>query len=252
MLDLHLFRIRRFAVSSGGITSVFFALFGTFFMLTQYLQGVLGLSPLGAAVRLLPISVVMMAAAPKTPKLVARFGANLVGFAGLTLVTLGMLGAALFKTDSPYFQVVVTMCILAAGMALTMTPMTTQLMASVPRDRAGMGSATNDVPVTEDHVSHLETRRARVRRTREARHADAVARGRRTSRTTERTVGVRSNPTRTVTCSSSTSAYSCGRSWRRPPGRSRRRRAFRCWTRSRAVRGRSLPEAAPRSRRPSR
>ena len=36
------------------------------------------------------------------------------------------------------------MCVLAAGMSMTMTPMTTQLMASVPRDRAGMGSATND------------------------------------------------------------------------------------------------------------
>ena len=36
------------------------------------------------------------------------------------------------------------MCVMAAGMALTMTPMTTQLMAAVPRDRAGMGSATND------------------------------------------------------------------------------------------------------------
>ena len=36
------------------------------------------------------------------------------------------------------------MCVLAAGMAMTMTPMTTQLMAAVPRDRAGMGSATND------------------------------------------------------------------------------------------------------------
>jgi EmrB/QacA subfamily drug resistance transporter len=144
MLDLHLFRIRRFAVSSGGITVVFFAMFGTFFMVTQYLQGVLGYSPLGASVRLLPMSFVMMATAPQTPKLVARFGANVVGFAGLSLVTLGMIGAVLFHTDSSYLQVIVTLCILAMGMALTMTPMTTQLMASVPRDRAGMGSATND------------------------------------------------------------------------------------------------------------
>ena len=36
------------------------------------------------------------------------------------------------------------MCVLAGGMALTMTPMTTQLMAAVPLNRAGMGSATND------------------------------------------------------------------------------------------------------------
>jgi EmrB/QacA subfamily drug resistance transporter len=144
MLDLNLFRIRRFAVSSGGITLVFFAMFGTFFMATQYLQGVLDYSPLGASVRLLPMSFVMMAIAPQTPKLVARFGANVIGFAGLAMVTVGMVGAAFFGTDSPYLQVIVTMCVLAAGMAMTMTPMTTQLMASVPRDRAGMGSATND------------------------------------------------------------------------------------------------------------
>lgn len=144
MLDLNLFRIRRFAVSSGGITLVFFAMFGTFFMATQYLQGVLDYSPLGASVRLLPMSFVMMATAPQTPKLVARFGANKVGFTGLSLVTIGMIGATQFAVDSAYLFVIVTMCILAMGMAMTMTPMTTQLMASVPRDRAGMGSATND------------------------------------------------------------------------------------------------------------
>ena len=76
MLDLRLFQNPRFAVSSGGITLVFFAMFGTFFLLAQYLQGVLGYSPLEAAVRLLPFSVVMMAVAPNTPKLVGRFGAD--------------------------------------------------------------------------------------------------------------------------------------------------------------------------------
>jgi EmrB/QacA subfamily drug resistance transporter len=144
MLDLHLFQNPRFAVSSGGITLVFFAMFGTFFMLAQYLQSVLGYSPLGAAVRLLPMSFVMMAVAPQTPKLVARFGADRVGAAGLTLVGVGLIGVAFFQTDTSYLQLVITMCVLAAGMASTMTPMTTQLMAAVPRDRAGMGSATND------------------------------------------------------------------------------------------------------------
>ena len=72
MLDLHLFRNPRFSVSSGGITLVFFAMFGTFFLLAQYLQGVLDYSPLEAAVRLLPISFVMMFVAPQTPRLVGR------------------------------------------------------------------------------------------------------------------------------------------------------------------------------------
>jgi EmrB/QacA subfamily drug resistance transporter len=144
MLDLRLFQNPRFAVSSGGITLVFFAMFGTFFLLAQYLQGVLEYSPLGAAVRLLPISFVMMAVAPNTPKLVARFGADVIGMVGLLFVATGLVGIALFGTGTGYPQLLVTMCVMAAGMALTMTPMTTQLMAAVPRDRAGMGSATND------------------------------------------------------------------------------------------------------------
>ena len=48
------------------------------------------------------------------------------------------------RPTRPTSQLALTMCVLAAGMAMTMTPMTTQLMAAVPRDRAGMGSATND------------------------------------------------------------------------------------------------------------
>ena len=144
MLDLHLFQNPRFSVASGGITLVFFAMFGTFFMLAQYLQGVLDYSPLGAAVRLLPMSFVMMAVAPQTPKLVARHGADRIGALGLGLVAVGLGGVALFRVDTSYLQLVITMCVLAAGMAMTMTPMTTQLMAAVPRNRAGMGSATND------------------------------------------------------------------------------------------------------------
>ena len=145
MLDLRLFQNPRFAVSSGGITLVFFAMFGSFFMLAQYFQGVIGWSPLGAALRLLPFSAVMMVIAPNTPKLVGRFGANKVGALGLSSVAIGMIGTQLFfDVDTSYWMMLVVIFFLAAGMAMTMTPMTTQLMAAVPRDRAGMGSATND------------------------------------------------------------------------------------------------------------
>ena len=145
MLELRLFQNPRFAVSSGGITLVFFAMFGSFFMLAQYFQGVVGWSPLGAALRLLPFSAVMMVIAPNTPKLVGRLGANRVGALGLTSVAIGMLGTRLFfDVDTTYWVMLVVIFFLAAGMAMTMTPMTTQLMAAVPRDRAGMGSATND------------------------------------------------------------------------------------------------------------
>ena len=70
MLDLRLFRNRRFSVASGGISLIFFAMFGMFYLLTQYLQFVLGYSPLEAAVRLLPFPALMMIVAPQTPRLV--------------------------------------------------------------------------------------------------------------------------------------------------------------------------------------
>ena len=144
MLDLRFFRDRRFSVSSGGITLIFFAMFGTFFLTTQYFQLVLGYSPLGAGLRLLPMSVVMMVVAPQTPKLVSRFGANRVAGTGLLAVAGGLLIFSLSGTDTDYWQVLLTFVVLAAGFSLTMSPMTTQLMSSVPRSKAGVGSAMND------------------------------------------------------------------------------------------------------------
>ena len=55
MLDVRLFKIRRFTGASGAVTLVFFALFGAIFFLTQYLQEVLDYTPLEAGVRMLPI-----------------------------------------------------------------------------------------------------------------------------------------------------------------------------------------------------
>src|SRR5262245_3300175 len=144
MLDLKLFKDRRFAVASGGITLTFFALFGTFYMMTQYLQFVLDYTPLQAAVRLVPVSVVLMAVAPQTPKLVGRFGADRVASTGLGLVALALALTATFTTHTPYWYLLITIVLLGGGMAMTMTPMTTQLMSAVPRDRAGIGSAMND------------------------------------------------------------------------------------------------------------
>ena len=144
MLDLKLFRDRRFAVASGGITLTFFAMFGTFYLLTQYLQFVLDYSPLGAAVRLLPLSFVLMAVAPQSPKLVARFGADRVASTGLGLVAIALALTATFDTDTSYWYLLVTIVVLGTGISLTAAPMTTQLMTAVPRDRAGIGSAMND------------------------------------------------------------------------------------------------------------
>ncbi len=70
---------------------LFFSLFGTIFLATQYLQLIAGYSPLEAGVRLLPQSIVMVALAPQAPKAVNRFGANVVAGAGLFIIAASLL-----------------------------------------------------------------------------------------------------------------------------------------------------------------
>ncbi len=144
MLDLNLFRDRRFSVASAGMTLTFFAMFGTFFLVAQYFQLVLGYTPLESGLFQLPMAFVMMSIAPNVPRLVARFGSARVVPAGLGLVALGLLAFSQVQTDSSIWAVYLAIIPLAAGMATTMTPLTTLIMSSVPLGRAGVGSAMND------------------------------------------------------------------------------------------------------------
>ena len=144
MLDLKLFRDRRFSVASGGMTITFFAMFGTFFLVAQYFQLVLGYTPFQSGLLQLPMALVMMALSPNVPRFVARFGANRVVPAGLFLISVGLVFFSQVQTDSSIWAVYLAIVPLAAGMACTMTPLTTLIMSSVPLGKAGVGSAMND------------------------------------------------------------------------------------------------------------
>jgi EmrB/QacA subfamily drug resistance transporter len=144
MLDLRLFKDRRFSVASGGMTLTFFAMFGTFFLVAQYFQLVLGYSPLKSGLLQLPMAAVMMAIAPQMPKVVAKYGAHRAVPVGLGLIAVGMAVFSQVQTDSSLVLIYASILPLAAGMATTMTPLTTLIMSSVPLGKAGVGSAMND------------------------------------------------------------------------------------------------------------
>jgi EmrB/QacA subfamily drug resistance transporter len=144
MLDLSFFADRRFSVSSGGIMLLFFSLFGTIFLATQYLQLIAGYSPLEAGVRLLPQSIVMVALAPQAPKAVNRFGANVVAGAGLFVIAASLALLAVWGAGTSYAFILGSLIVMAAGMAFTMAPLTAELMSSIPPAKAGVGSAMND------------------------------------------------------------------------------------------------------------
>lgn len=144
MLDLRLFRDRRFSVASAGMSLTFFAMFGTFFLVAQYFQLVLGYSALESGLLQLPMAAVMMSVAPQVPKLVARFGAARVVPFGLGFTATGLAIFSQVGVGSSIAMVYLSILPLAFGMALTMTPLTTLIMSSVPLGKAGVGSAMND------------------------------------------------------------------------------------------------------------
>jgi EmrB/QacA subfamily drug resistance transporter len=146
MLDTSFWRNPRFSGASAGIMLLFFAMFGSIFLLTQYLQIVMGYSPLQAGIRLLPMAITMLFVAPTSARIAERVGTKVVVTTGLATAGLGLaLFAGLPASNISYWgDVAWRMVIMAIGMGLTMAPATESIMGSVPRAKAGVGSAVND------------------------------------------------------------------------------------------------------------
>ena len=144
MLDVRFFRNPRFSAASGAITLAFFAMFGAMFVLTQYLQAVLGLTALEAGLRLAPISLVLMIVAPTANIWVRRFGSKYVVATGLAIAALGLVLMSRLGTEASTWQVIGVLAVLGVGMGNVMAPATDSIMGSLPRERAGVGSAVND------------------------------------------------------------------------------------------------------------
>lgn len=144
LLDVTFFRNARFSAASAAITLTFFAMFGSFFLLTQYLQLVLGFTALQAGVRLLPVAGAMVVIAPASAALVERLGTKVVVAAGLGITSVGLLLASFLTATGGYTPLAGVLVVLSIGMALTMAPATESIMGSLPRSKAGVGSAVND------------------------------------------------------------------------------------------------------------
>ena len=144
MLDFNFFRNPRFSAASSAITLTFFAMFGSLFLFSQYLQFVLGYTPLQTGIRLLAVAIPMMIVAPLSPRFVHRFGTKYVVAAGMSLSTLGLIVLSFLTEHSTYAQLGWRLVILSCGLALTMAPATESIMGSLPLAKAGVGSAVND------------------------------------------------------------------------------------------------------------
>jgi MFS transporter, DHA2 family, integral membrane protein len=144
MLPLTLFSNRRFSTASGVITVAFFAMFGFFFLMTQYLQFARGYSPLEAGLASLPLALAFVALSPRSAALAERYGAGRVMALGLVVVAVGFAVLTTLTVDTPYITIAAAFALLGGGMAITAAPATGEIMTSVPLSKAGVGSAVND------------------------------------------------------------------------------------------------------------
>ncbi len=144
LIDLRVFSHRAFSVASASVTVIFFALFGSLFVFTQYLQLVRGYSPLSAGIRALPFAIAMGAISPISPWLANKLGNRTIVPAGLALMGLGLLDLSTAGVQTPNPALALAVAVMGAGMGLVMAPASTTIMTTVPSDQAGAGSAVND------------------------------------------------------------------------------------------------------------
>jgi len=145
MLDVSVFRNRRFSAASMAVAFVFFALMGVVYFLTTYLQSVMGYTALEAGIRMLPVAGGLIAATKLSVEATNRLGTKVVVAAGLATVGSALYVLGTCGVDTGYGRVALALSMMGVGMSLAMSPATESIMGSLPKAKAGIGSAMNDV-----------------------------------------------------------------------------------------------------------
>jgi EmrB/QacA subfamily drug resistance transporter len=143
-LDVRLFRNPRFSAAVTSVGLVFFAAFGSMFFVAFYFQLVRGYSPLESGLLMTPFALAQLIFAPRSATMVRRYGPKAVCAVGMALVTVGLASFVLVGVDTPIWAVGAIFFVQGVGMANVMPPATESIMSSLPREKAGVGSAVGN------------------------------------------------------------------------------------------------------------
>jgi predicted MFS family arabinose efflux permease len=145
MLPMAFFARRSFAVTNVVSLTMYFGMFGSIFFLSQFMQNVLGNSPLQAGLKLLVWTGATMVVAPFAGVFSERIGSRPFMAAGLALQG-GALAwlAATASTHMHYAQMIAPFVMAGAGMALVFAPSANAVLSSVRDDQAGQASGANN------------------------------------------------------------------------------------------------------------
>jgi len=145
MLPLYLFRNRGFTLTNAASMLMFFGMFGSIFLLAQFLQIVQHYSPLQAGIRTLPWTAMPVLVAPIAGSLSDRIGGRPLLVTGLALQAIG-LGwlAAIASPTVAYAAMVPAFVVSGVGMSLFFAPVANVVLGSVRRDQEGIASGANN------------------------------------------------------------------------------------------------------------
>jgi EmrB/QacA subfamily drug resistance transporter len=143
MLDLALFRKPTFTGASIAAFALSASMFSMFLYITLYLQNSLGLSPLQAGLRFLPLSLLSFFVAPIAGRLSARVPIRTLIGGGMALVGVALLLMRGLNTSSDWTALLPGFVVAGIGVALVNAPLASTAVSVVPPERAGMGSGIN-------------------------------------------------------------------------------------------------------------
>ena len=146
MLPLHFFKNRSFAIASFSMAITLFSLMGVFFFIPQFFQGIQNYSPLETGLLMIPQALISVVVSLFSHRVVRRIGIKRSISGGFLLGAAGILYLGLtLHADTPYPLILLGFLFLFTGIDTAMPAGTMSIMGSVPEEKAGVGSAMNEM-----------------------------------------------------------------------------------------------------------
>ena len=142
MLPLRLFRLRGFAVANAAAIPYYGAIYGTLFLLAQFLQTAQGYGPLGAGLRILPWTATLFFMAPVAGALIGRIGEKPLVVVGILMQAVGMGWIAMIATPAmTTLQFAIPLIFAGIGGSLAMPALQTAVLSEMPQSDIGKASS---------------------------------------------------------------------------------------------------------------
>jgi EmrB/QacA subfamily drug resistance transporter len=145
LLPLTIFRSLQFSGANAVTFVIYGGLSGALFLLPIQLEQVLRFSPVAAGLSLLPVTVIMLLLSARSGALAARIGPRLQMSVGPLIVAAGLALLACVGAGGGYgAEVLPAVAVLGLGLAVTVAPLTTAVLAAAPSEHSGIASAINN------------------------------------------------------------------------------------------------------------